>query len=465
MKNTKRNLKINGKLTLWAASILLILFFIYTMLQYFLVQNWIMVHEKSSLQKRMDEVVAYIQESDSAENISERQKYLKVLNEQDQMIRLVREDGHVVFTITDGIPKKWVPATFMTRSELIEKKITNETVLIYRKPLTVSEFQGTVEIIRNVEGFDSLIDQLLALVVSTGVVAILLSFVGGRIIAFQLLKPINTMIQSLKQIKGEGIDKRLPISEQKDEISELGIVFNDLMTDIEKSFIQQKQFVEDASHELKTPLSVIHGHLSLIKRWGKEDPQVLERSIELSLNETNRLIRLVSELVILSRVDETPSVSKSLTSEELTGIFQNIVENFKLLHKDASFSINCTFKNHFRVNISKNHLEQVVVILLDNAIKYSKEEKNVSISLLTANDRLVIEVKDVGVGIPEEELPHVMDRFYRVDKARSRKHGGSGLGLSIANVLLTQYKGTLEIDSVFNEWTKVSISIPLIKSE
>lgn len=465
MKTIKRHLKINGKLTLWAASILLILFIIYTMLQYFLVQNWIMAHEKSSLQKRMDEVLAYIKESDAATNISERQTYLKVLNDQDQMIRLIREDGRTEFTITNGIPPKWIPATFVTRSEVIEKKITSETVLIYRKPFTVGKFRGTVEIIRNVEGFDSLIDQLLVLVVSTGVVAILLSFVGGRIIAFQLLKPIKTMIQSLKQIKSEGIDKRIPISEQKDEISELGIVFNDLMTDIEKSFTQQKQFVEDASHELKTPLSVIHGHLSLINRWGKENPQVLERSIALSLNETNRLIRLVSDLVIISRVDETVSISKSLSSEELSDSLQNIVENFKLLHKDAGFSISRAFKNHFHVNISKHHLEQVVVILLDNAIKYSKEEINIKIRVFTANDQLVIEVKDEGLGIPKKELPYVLDRFYRVDKARSRKHGGSGLGLSIAHVLITQYKGTLGIESVFNEWTKVSLSLPLEKEE
>ena len=312
------------------------------------------------------------------------------------------------------------------------------------------------------ESFDSLIQQILTRMIGTGMAAIVLSFVGGRFISFQLLKPINMIIRTMKKIKENGLRERVPVTSQHDEITELGVMFNGLMDNLEQSFQQQHQFVEDASHELKTPLSIIHGHLSLIKRWGKNDPDVLERSIELSLNETNRLIDLVSDLLELSRTKEEESVKVPLEPINLKSTINDIIENLQLVNTGYQFLTYLDIKSDFTLNIVKRHFEQIIIILLDNAIKYSKDEKIVQVDVHTTSDQLTIEIKDYGLGIPNEELPFVLNRFYRVDKARGSKQGGHGLGLSIAKRVLDQYKGSLEIDSLEGKWTKVRISFQII---
>ncbi|WP_066073768.1 HAMP domain-containing sensor histidine kinase [Neobacillus soli] len=455
------NINIKWKLTLWAAFLMLFLFFSYNILQYFVIQNWVVKQEKSTIQKKMDEVTAYIQDSIFTGKISESEHYLDVLNEKYQLIRIVNENNTPLFTISDKVPQSWVAPKYVTKEELVEFSPQGDRLLIYRKPIKVNGFKGTVEIVRNLENFDSLINQILTLVMITGLVAIILSLLGGRIISFQLLKPINSMIRTMKRIKETGLNERVQVKKQRDEMTELGVMFNELMDNLEKSFYQQQQFVEDASHELKTPLSIIHGHLSLINRWGKDNPEILDRSIQLSLNETNRLIHLVSELLTLSRVEESTRTMNPMEKVKIKEILVDIVENFNTLNNDFEIFSTIDISTDFTINILKSHLEQIMIILLDNAIKYSANEKVIQINVRHTDKLLTIEVKDYGMGITKEELPFVVNRFYRVDKARSRKHGGNGLGLSIAKRLLDMYQGTIEIDSVYGKWTKVMIAFPL----
>ncbi|KIY23067.1 HAMP domain-containing sensor histidine kinase [Mesobacillus subterraneus] len=465
MRNAKdflpKNMNIKWKLTLWAALLMLFLFFSYNILQYYVIQNWVVKQEKQTIQKKMDEVVAYIQDSNFKGNVSESEHYLDVLNEKYQMIRIVQENNTPLFTISDEVPQGWVDPKHVAKEELLEFSPKGDRLLILREPIEVNGFKGTVEIIRNLENFESLINQIFMLVLIAGVGAILLSLIGGRLISFQLLKPINSMIRTMKRIKENGLKERVMINKQRDEMTELGVMFNELMDNLEKSFQQQQQFVEDASHELKTPLTIIHGHLSLINRWGKDNPEVLERSIDLSLNETNRLIHLVSELLTLSRAEESTISQSSLEKLNIRMVMEDIVENFQTINHNFTISSTIDVEADFAIKILKSHLEQIMIILLDNATKYSTEQKLIQIHVSHTNRQLKIEVKDYGEGIPEEELPFVMNRFYRVDKARSRKHGGNGLGLAIAKRLLDLYQGTLEIDSVYGKWTKVQITFPL----
>ena len=272
--------------------------------------------------------------------------------------------------------------------------------MLFRKPFEINGFKGTVEIVRNMESFDSLIQQIFTIMIGTGMAAIVLSFVGGRFISFQLLKPINMIIRTMKKIKENGLRERVPVTSQHDEMTELGVMFNGLMDNLEHSFQQQQQFVEDASHELKTPLSIIHGHLSLIKRWGKDDPDVLERSIQLSINETNRLIFLVSDLLDLSRAEETKPAGVPLEPIKVKPIINDIIENFQVVNNDCRFLPSINIDEDFTLTIAKRHFEQIIIILLDNAVKYSTDEKIIQMSVHTTNDRLAIEIKDYGIGIP-----------------------------------------------------------------
>ncbi len=243
-----RNMNIKWKLTLWAAVLMLLLFLSYNLLQFTVIQNWVNNHEKEIIRNNMDEVVAYLQDFEPGSDLTDSGDYLKILNERYQLIRIVDGNDSPILTISDKVPEHWVQPKYVASEELLEISPGGDTLLIYRQPLEISGFSGSVEIVRNLENFESLINLITTLFIITGFVAIILSLIGGRLISFQLLNPINSMIRTMRRIRENGLKERVQISDQQDEMTELSLMFNELMDSLEQSFRQQQQFIEDASH-------------------------------------------------------------------------------------------------------------------------------------------------------------------------------------------------------------------------
>lgn len=439
---------------------MLFLFLAYSISQYVIIQNWAMNQETQTIQKKMKEVTAYMEGMPSEQDIPGSATYLEVLNEEHQTIRIINDQGTPVVTVADDDVDEWPTPQHVTEENLVEATEEDESLLIYRTPVETDGFSGTVEITRDIESYESLFEQIGMLVLITGIAAIVLSFVGGRLISSQLLRPINSMIGAMKNVKQNGLQERVPIKHKRDEMTELGMMFNELMDNLEQSFQQQRQFVEDASHELKTPLTVIHGHLSLIQRWGKDDPEVLERSIQLSLNETERLTHLVSELLTLTKGQDDSADVTNMESIQVKQKLKTLIENYQLVHSEFEIRPDLNIDSDLTLKIAQNHFDQMMIIILDNAINYSEVKKVIDLRARQDTEQLTIEVTDFGIGIPGEEIPFVFRRFYRVDKSRSRKKGGNGLGLAIVKRLVAMYNGTIDIDSRYGEWTTITIIFP-----
>lgn len=439
---------------------MLFLFLAYSISQYVIIQNWAMNQETQTIQKKMKEVTAYMEGMPSEQDIPGSATYLEVLNEEHQTIRIINDQGTPVVTVADDDLDEWPTPQHVTEEKLVEATEEDESLLIYRTPVETDGFSGTVEITRDIESYESLFEQIGMLVLITGIAAIVLSFVGGRLISSQLLRPINSMIGAMKNVKQNGLQERVPIKHKRDEMTELGMMFNELMDNLEQSFQQQRQFVEDASHELKTPLTVIHGHLSLIQRWGKDDPEVLERSIQLSLNETERLTHLVSELLTLTKGQDDSADVTNMESIQVKQKLETLIENYQLVHSEFEIRPDLNIDSDLTLKIAQNHFDQMMIIILDNAINYSEVKKVIDLRARQDTEQLTIEVTDFGIGIPGEEIPFVFRRFYRVDKSRSRKKGGNGLGLAIVKRLVAMYNGTIDIDSRYGEWTTITIIFP-----
>lgn len=439
---------------------MLFLFLAYSISQYVIIQNWAMNQETQTIQKKMKEVTAYMEGMPSEQDIPGSATYLEVLNEEHQTIRIINDQGTPVVTVADDDVDEWPTPQHVTEENLVEATEEDESLLIYRTPVETDGFSGTVEITRDIESYESLFEQIGMLVLITGIAAIVLSFVGGRLISSQLLRPINSMIGAMKNVKQNGLQERVPIKHKRDEMTELGMMFNELMDNLEQSFQQQRQFVEDASHELKTPLTVIHGHLSLIQRWGKDDPEVLERSIQLSLNETERLTHLVSELLTLTKGQDDSADVTNMESIQVKQKLETLIENYQLVHSEFEIRPDLNIDSDLTLKIAQNHFDQMMIIILDNAINYSEVKKVIDLRARQDTEQLTIEVTDFGIGIPGEEIPFVFRRFYRVDKSRSRKKGGNGLGLAIVKRLVAMYNGTIDIDSRYGEWTTITIIFP-----
>ena len=232
------------------------------------------------------------------------------------------------------------------------------------------------------------------LLIMEALVAIGLAYFISRLIS----KPIEQIHDIIASINEDNIDsKRLIIPKKNDEFAVVSQQFNELLDKISFYISQQKHFVEDVSHELRTPVAIVEGYLKLLNRWGKDDPEVLEESLEASLAEIKRMKTLVQEMLDLSRAPQVREQYKDATTEVVDTLTQ-IVANFKVLYPDFTFVLDIDSKADLLSPIYRNHFEQVIIILLDNAVKYSTNRKEIIVSLSTVADQVEIGIQDFGIG-------------------------------------------------------------------
>lgn len=305
---------------------------------------------------------------------------------------------------------------------------------------------------------------MLLVTLSTGTLIGILVAVGVAFFYVRwIFKPVEALAETMEQIERSGSFTRLeqPFAAGDDEFGRLGATFNRMMDRLEENYRRQRHFVEDASHELRTPLTVIQSYAGMLNRWGGEDPALRKEAVTAIQEEADRLKELVSGLLqsaesgrggsgaLHREVDMLELAGK--TAEEMSLSFQRPI----LLHAlpDAGFKLEGDGKR----------LKQMLINLLDNAIKYSRKE--VELYLRREGDWIVIEIRDRGAGIAKAHLARIFERFYRVDEARTRRTGGSGLGLSIVERIVKEHGGTVALDSTVGEGTTATVRLPVRKRE
>lgn len=449
------------KLTLGLSLSIFLTYSIFTFFEFHTVSTWLMNQEENDVRQTMNEFVAYLKSDDKTINETEIKNSLATLeqlNTKNQLIRVIDEDGNVLISHLNGDFPILEPDIVKDEKELKYVSVGEEQSLVYSYPIKSKDFSGEIEIIRLLDSYKLVMKHLAFAMMLFAIAAILISALIGYLMSRELLKPLSIMTNTMKKIKSAGFKERMPVYPQKDEISELTTIFNHMMDRIELSFQAQKQFVEDASHELRTPISILEGHLSMLNRWGKHNPEILEESLKASLDETEKLKKLVLTLLDLTRLDHNRIDQDNLSPEMVNTIIEGAVKDFQMLHNDFKFQVQ--LQSSQLNGIAEQHFQQVLTILLDNAIKYSGASKEISISTSKRDKLFILKISDKGIGIPDEEIDKVFDRFYRVDKARSRGQGGTGLGLAIAKKIVDYYQGSIQLDSRIGEGTTVIISLP-----
>lgn len=292
---------------------------------------------------------------------------------------------------------------------------------------------------------------------------LLLSQVIGYYMAQRFLKPLEKLHQAMRKMARTPEEDFAPIEiKSHDEIEDLADVYNELMQKTHRYINQQKRFVSDVSHELRTPLAVLDGHINLLNRWGKNDPEILDESLAASHEEIGRMKSMLEEMLALSRF-ENVELDPSKMDTDLLKICQTVLKNFQLVHEDFSIHLENQLTGSTRAKIYENHYEQGLLILLDNAAKYSPDErKSITVRLAEDEEYLITSVIDQGIGISQEDLAHVFERFFRADKARNRQIGGTGLGLSIISQLAQNYHGKVEVTSELGSGSTFILKLPKI---
>ncbi|MGF7060189.1 sensor histidine kinase [Brassicibacter mesophilus] len=282
-------------------------------------------------------------------------------------------------------------------------------------------------------------------------------FIGSRA-SKKLINPVKVMTETVKEISINALDKRLNISGSKDELKDLAKTFNDMLDRIQVSIEQQNQFVSDASHELRTPISVIQGYANLLDRWGKDDKQVLEESISAIKSESENMKNLVENLLFLARGDKnTQKIEKQLFI--MSEVITEVLKETRLI--DNIHSITNKQNEKYTIKADKWLIKEALRIFIDNSVKYTPAGGSIRLNSYIKNNSAIISIEDTGIGIPEEDLPHIFNRFYRSDKSRTKKSGGTGLGLAIAKWIIDKHDGKINVWSEVNTGTAIRIELPI----
>ena len=285
---------------------------------------------------------------------------------------------------------------------------------------------------------------------------VILTGLSGIFLVQLTLRPVDQMIETIHQITAENLKLRLKIPGTKDEIESLAKTFNQMIARLDEAFTSQRQFMEDISHELKTPLSVLKGELEVtLKRI--RSPQEYETALHSSLEEVNRIAGIVENLLTLARFDAKTTTLQAQPLD-LDLLIKDAVEAIQVLALQKEIMLQYNSAHLVNILADKYQLKRLILNILDNAIKYTPSGGKISVDLRQENSLVDIDITDTGVGIPESELPHIFDRFYRVDKSRTSI--GFGLGLSIAQSIAMAHGGKIYAKANFPQGTIFTISLP-----
>jgi heavy metal sensor kinase len=315
-----------------------------------------------------------------------------------------------------------------------------------------------VLLLTSLEEVDHELGRLLAALLTAIPVALAVSGGVAYLLARKALTPVEQLRRSTREITADRLDRRLPVSNPGDELGRLAQTINEMIERLERSFAEIRRFTADASHELRTPLTAIRteAEVALAQTVLPPGQQMLLGSI---LEECERLTRLTDQLLTLSREDAGVT-HPAREPVDLVALVAGVAETMRPLADAGGLRLNVESRAEVIVQGDGGRLRQVFFNVLDNAIKYTPPGGRIDVRVERQGPDVVATVRDTGVGIPPEHLPHVFDRFYRVDKARSREQGGTGLGLSISRSIVAGHGGRIDLESLPGQGTTCTVTLP-----
>lgn len=271
---------------------------------------------------------------------------------------------------------------------------------------------------------------------------------------------IKRLAGAINTINARQLNQRLSVDTSQEELKDLAYAINDMLYRINQAYQSQVRFVSDASHELRTPISVLQGYANLLDRWGKHDEKTMQEAIDAIKGETENMKALVEQLLFLARGDNETIHMEKVVFDCCT-IVEEIVRETRLI--DPAHTFETQLESPALIEADQQLIKQALRILVDNSIKYTPAGEKIQLKVMKENDTVQIQVQDNGIGIAPEDVSRILDRFYRSDESRARKTGGSGLGLAIAKWIIDHHQGHYEILSRMEIGTRITLILPAAK--
>ncbi len=319
----------------------------------------------------------------------------------------------------------------------------------------ISPIKGYIVVATPMQKVDIKLEDIFIKMIILNPVLLLLLLLGANVILDRILNPIKEITKTANDICIGKLDKTLPVPTQNDEIQELVKAFNSMVIRLKSGIEMMERFNSDVSHELKTPLTVLKGELEIALRKDR-DIEYYKNTIKTALNEVNYLIDMVEEMLIFTKLDSEANKNENIKVDEMV---LNLLSKFSRKAKFKNINIEIKKLDMCELNTNPILLQTTFVNIIDNAIKYTPENKNIYISLINKDKEIEFIVEDEGIGISKEDIKNITDRFYRTELSRNREIKGFGLGLSIVKKCLEILNGDIFIESELNKGTKIKIVI------
>lgn len=443
----------------WMLSVGVTIFVSYALISivmYIALQTWLINNEEKNALRTVDDLTSFFEAQGTTVTIQKLQNntaLMKAILTQEQTVRIFNLDGIEVMRINDVSSVAQFPKGEQNFfSTIIEKQLIDGTEgYVMHQAVQIGQFQGIMQLIHPLATFQSMMNYIVTTICIVGFGALLFSVSISYYLANILMKPLIQLRDAMSLVRENGFKAQPKLDyAAKDEIGDLLYMYRMLMNELEISFTKQEQFVSDASHELRTPIQVIEGHLSLIKRWGKKDPEVMEEALTTSLTEITHMKKMIEELLQLARREEVDE----LATANIEQIYEQVKEELLQLYTDAQFQLTVVGQVAHAL-VTEQALAQIFRNIMSNSIRYNSNVPKIQMNIDYETDQstIFVSIEDNGVGIAQQDLPYIFDRFYRIDESRTNKVSGSGLGLSITKMLAEKYQIEMNVESTLHKGT------------
>jgi len=446
---------LRARFTLFTVFWLIFILILYNVFVYFLVMRVATRGELQLMANKADLIIERIHKEGL--DIMDDPGLLTDMYNINEMLRIVVDGNRIVNQVGYDKELLELPIADVSPHKTETMQLNGQRIVFLTVPFYYDgQFIGTVEGARRLTLLDSYIQILVSVLAATSIGAIVVTIFGTYWFTSRMTGPISQMVHTMREIDRSGKLRKVNISDREEsvELQQLVRAFNEMIDRLDRTIERQKQFVADASHELKTPLTVISSYTNMLKRWGRDNEAVRDEAIEAISKETERLQNLIRSMLTLAEAEQEEWLNT--TRFDVVTVVRELAE-----------TLGTAFKRAIRVQTShssiqmkgdKDKIRQMLLIFLDNALKYSKEP--IDIRVRQEKNSVKLEMSDYGIGIPENEIPFLFERFYRVDTARHRQTGGSGLGLSIAKRIIDLHGGTVDVFSKLGSGTTIVIKLP-----
>jgi heavy metal sensor kinase len=450
---------IKFRLTVWYLIAILVLLAVFGTVAYFLLSKNLYRNLDEALRARVTELESSIKLENG--QISFEQKF-------NDLVFIYNADGALLQRLGPSVRfpniDKIVQQALLGQSSFLTTSTTEgQDVRLYGAPFNVdSRTRIAVIVGRLPQDIQNMLGIFGRVIIYSALAVLLLAGVGGMFLTNRTLKPVDRITDIARGI-GEGdLSRRIDI-QSDDEMGRLASTLNGMIARLEGAFNRQRQFAADASHELRTPLAVIQAESSLALDKKRTQAEY-RKSLELVSQEVAYMSEIIGKLLQLVRSDAS---SEQLNLEEvnLRDLWAELASNVEALAQEKGLQLLPGPMDNLSVKGDKLKLRQLFLNILDNAIRYTPSGGSITASLTRKEENAVVSIRDTGIGISAEHLPFIFDRFYRVDKARSRAEGGMGLGLAIASSIAKVHGGDIEIESQVGKGSSFHIILPLLDAQ